>query len=195
MWRLFISLPLPEALLARAAREAERLERALGPFSRDLRFTRVESIHLTLKFLGETPEHLLPALSEALARAAASTAPFPIEFHEVGAFPSPAEPRVLYLGAAPDSAEPLRALARAVEQSFEPLGFATERRPFTPHLTLARVKERRHARAIGKRVAELRTDERTDFVAERIALMRSELRPEGARYSVLSECALEGAQR
>ena len=95
--------------------------------------------HLTLQFLGEVPDPQAEAIARALAPVAARTAPFDVVLEGVGAFPSPARPRVVFVGMGRGGRE-LVALAAAVAEATRPLGFLPEPRPFVPHVTLVRVR-------------------------------------------------------
>ena len=135
--RLFVACELP-AETRRALEEVQRTLRG-DPIARALRWVRPESIHLTLKFLGSVPADNLGSITDALAAAIE-----PFEFHvrpaRLGTFGG-ARARVVWVGLDGD-VDGLAALAERVEGALEPLGFARERRPFTGHLTLARVRER-----------------------------------------------------
>ena len=144
--------------------------------------------HVTLRFLGETPETAVPALSEALARVAASTAPFDLVLAGVGAFPSRTRPRVVYVGAGaggPEATELARRIATALGDVVGP-SLARER--FVPHLTLLRVRsrsdrERAHALLDGRAPAPPPRTVRVD----RIVLKASTLAPTGARHRTVAE--------
>jgi 2'-5' RNA ligase len=105
----------------------------------------------------------------------------------VGCFPNSRRPRVLWVGL--DGGEPLLAIQEAVEQATEPLGFEREHRKFHPHLTLGRV---RLPNGIDRVVAEMERQgfDRHEFITAEIRLMRSELHPTGAVYSVLHSVKL-----
>ena len=106
-----------------------------------------ENFHITVKFLGGIDEARVPAVIAALHTAAAGRPAFDVEIRSLGAFPSPARPRVLWAGVA-EGGEPLGALAAAVEDALAPLGFEREARAFAAHVTLARVREPRRAPAL-----------------------------------------------
>jgi len=128
--RLFVALDL-EAPIAARLHEALQAWRRIAP---QARWTRVESLHLTLKFIGEVPPAMEDRLIDALR--AIRQAAFPLEMSGLGTFPSPQRARVFWAGIQPSP--PLQHLARSIEQQLIPLGIAAEPRPFAPHLTLAR---------------------------------------------------------
>jgi len=193
MLRLFIAVTLPEEALAACTLEARRIETALGAkLARGLRFPRGEGLHFTLKFLGATPEEQVGPLRAALEKAAAQVGrPFTLVLKGLQAFPSPRRPRVVYL-ATGEGASSMKALAAAVEESVSPLGFPSEARSFTPHVTLARVKDFKAAPRIGQRLAELPEVEVARFEVRDVALMLSQLSPGGSRYSALARASLAG---
>jgi 2'-5' RNA ligase len=141
-------------------------------------------VHLTLKFLGETPASSLPEIEGALARAVRGTSPFRLRLGEPGTFGNRRGPRVLWIDVEGDVG-PLLQLQAAVERELAVAGFAPEEREFSPHLTLARVPQpprpglaERVARALAAVTAPSGEIEVTEVV-----LMRSRLQPGGAVYS------------
>lgn len=136
--RLFVAVELP-ASVRRALGELVRdLERSRA----DVKWVEEENFHLTLKFLGEVDEARLPEVKEALARVARGAKPFSFEAAGTGAFPSPGRPRVLWVGVG-RGAEELGSLAARVDAELARVGFPPEGRPFSPHLTLGRVRSHR----------------------------------------------------
>jgi 2'-5' RNA ligase len=149
--------------------------------------------HVTLAFLGEVPDHVLPDLDARLSRAAARHAPMTMRFRGAGAFPSSAHPRNFWIGLSVDSAgltpPPLTRLAASVAAGARragaprPGGGETGRKPFHPHLTLARV---RHPDNLGELVDELHSFAGRAWEAKAVHLMRSHL---GARVRYESVAA------
>lgn len=150
-----------------------------------------ENYHLTLKFLGEVEEHLVPSLHEAAGRVAAGVAPFTLAFDRFGGFPTLRRPRVIFF-AASEGADRLRELAALVEEEVEPLGFAREQRRFRAHLTLARIKRRLDADLIAALEAVPPLPETTAQEVDRFVLMRSHLRRDGACYEEIGAYLLTG---
>lgn len=181
--RLFVAVDVPDGL--RAAVE-EQVAGGLRGALPDAKWTRPEGRHLTLKFLGEVPEERVDEVSAALRAAAAGHAPFTASFDRVGGFPNLGRPRVVWVGVG-EGAEPMAELAASISEACEPLGFEAERRRFTGHLTLARIKR---PKKIGELPAvEVPADE---FDVNEVVLFRSQLHPKGARYTVLERFPLEG---
>ncbi|MGE5529226.1 MAG: RNA 2',3'-cyclic phosphodiesterase [Patescibacteria group bacterium] len=175
--RLFVAIWLP-APLARAA--LTRLE-GLRPGSRGVRWVKPDQLHLTLKFLGETQEGLLPSLEAALAGVASASTPIYLGLGGGGVFPPAGPPRVVWLAVTPGPE--LADLAARVERALAPLGFAPERRPFRPHLTLGRAE----AGAVFDRELLARELQTEPVMVDKFSLVQSELRPGGAVYTNAGE--------
>jgi 2'-5' RNA ligase len=183
--RLFVALNLPERE-RRAIRVATECLRASDL---PIRWAPEESLHLTLKFLGEVPPEALEVVETAVSAAAARSEAFAIEVGGVGAFPALKRPRVVWMAAS--GGEGLLSLHSATTQHLAARGFEVETRPFHPHVTLGRVKK--HARPGD--TDTLAGLAETVTYAERVGIdtvdvMRSHLTASGARYEVLSRCPL-----
>lgn len=190
MLRAFIAIQL-----------SDELKRHIGSIQDELRrsakggrigWTRPDGIHLTLKFLGDIGESQIQPLHGVLARAAAGAKPFTLEAKGVGGFPTPRAPRVIWIGlhGDADSMAALNRLQGAIEEGAEALGFKKEGRPFTPHLTLARVRDRMDGL---DRLLESNRDRAAGrFTAASVGLIKSELRPAGAIYTTLVEVPFGG---
>jgi RNA 2',3'-cyclic 3'-phosphodiesterase len=189
MLRLFIAVTLPEAALEACTRETARVASALGPFARGVKLPRAEGLHFTLKFLGWTPEEQAETIRSALERAAAEHAPFPMILKGLQAFPSTKKPRVIFLDVS-EGGPAMSALAASVEKHVAPLGFPSEDRGFTAHVTLARVKDPKLAPRVGERIAALEPVEVARVDVKDVVLMLSELHPTGSRYTALARLAL-----
>ncbi len=185
--RCFVACGLPRAVLEAVESYQRRLQPALRPLDLEPRWARPASLHLTLRFLGDIDEALVDPLGRALRLAMARVPEFTFRLGGLGCFPDPKRPRVLWLGArAPELAK----LHGAAQGALEELGFAPDRRPFHPHLTLARF---RRPNSLGDLLqAPPVFDQRQVPVAE-VVLYRSELSPKGARYTALRRAALAGA--
>ncbi|HUY18703.1 MAG TPA: RNA 2',3'-cyclic phosphodiesterase [Candidatus Binataceae bacterium] len=143
-------------------------------------------LHLTLRFLGDAVDSLrLPRLVEELEKIAATIAPFVVRLHGTGAFPGLDRPRVLWIGL--ESAA-LIALAGRVETAAVAAGFDPERRPFAPHLTIARVREPHRFRAVRSAFEGCADRDFGTIEARAMTLYRSRLAPEGSSYQALAAC-------
>lgn len=176
--RLFVALELPEA--ARAA--AAQVLQSLRPRGQGIKWVAPANLHLTLKFLGETPAAALEGVIQALAGALAGQPALDLELAGCGAFPQISRPQVVWLGL-DGQVEGLAGLARGLEAALEPLGFAPEGRPFKPHLTLGRLRRGEKAPpALSQALAGLAARRGPAFTAARVGLMESTLTPQGPIY-------------
>lgn len=182
--RLFLAVfPPPE--LQRAAAEVAGRWRAQGARAA---WVRTGNLHLTLRFLGDCDAAAEAAVLAAMREAAAVCAPFAAGLAAPGAFPSPQHARVAWLGIDPGG-EALTALAAALERALGRRGWPPAAPPFTPHLTLARPREREDWSArLAAGVAPA-----ARWRVERVVLMASTLAPGGARYRERAAVPLTGA--
>ncbi len=190
--RTFIAVKVgPEAM-----KEMARLIAAMSAQAgRGVKWVEPGGIHITLKFLGDTPATLVPRVVEAMGRAAAAMRPLTLSLAETGAFPNARAPRVLWVGLAGD-VEALAALQEAVEREVSPLGFPRESRPFSPHVTIGRVREGidpSGRQQIGRALERAGLHGGYPWVVEGVALVRSTLTPSGAVYTVIDTKKLSEA--
>jgi RNA 2',3'-cyclic 3'-phosphodiesterase len=175
--RLFTGIALPPRVRDRLALVLEDL-RALAA----LNWSPVENLHITCKFIGEWPENRLPELKEALERKAFPGG-FKIAIARFGYFPNPHHPRALFAGVQAGSA--LGALASAIDGALEPLGIAREDRPYSPHLTLARIKQQ-DIRELREHIAKMTNFDFGAFDASEFQLYLSKAGPKGSLYTSLA---------
>ncbi|MFH1865590.1 MAG: RNA 2',3'-cyclic phosphodiesterase [Candidatus Eisenbacteria bacterium] len=150
-------------------------------------WARRQTLHLTLKFLGDVEETELPEVVAAVARASAGMSPFSFDTRSLGAFPSPARPRVLWVGIEP--VDELMALQQAVDGELTKLGFPREKRRFHPHITLGRIRDPR-AESV-QEVLEALVAPEEKVVATEVRVMRSTLRPGGALHELVQAVPLD----
>jgi 2'-5' RNA ligase len=153
-----------------------------------------ENLHVTLKFLGAVETGRLDRVAQTLSSLAAEAVPFELGLGGLGAFPSPTRPRVVWAGVA-SGAPALTALATRVEEALALLDFARDGRPFSAHITLGRVREPQRDPALAGALAVGAATEFGGFRVERIALVRSDLSPGGARYTSLGSWELGSVAR
>jgi len=176
--RLFVALQISEDV-----REAmAALIRELKPLDESWKWSRSESLHVTLKFLGETPESKLQQATVALSTVPTDL-PITLTFRGLGLFPNEKRPRVLWAGI--EARESLRVLAASIDEAIAGVGVPREEKSFTPHLTLARSKA-------GEISAELREalakHSAREFGVTRVSafhLIESRLKSTGAEYTTL----------
>jgi len=180
--RLFAGIDLPSPVIA----ELEELVRRLRTTAR-IKWSPPANLHITTRFIGEWPEERLAELKGTLAGLPAHP---PIEIHvrKLGFFPNPHAPRVFWAGV--EASKDLAELAAGTDRALVPLGLEPEGRPFSPHLTLARIKERVPMQELTETIAALPSLEFGTFVAERFYLYQSRIASSGSVYTKLAEFTL-----
>ncbi len=181
--RLFFCIELREDVRWALAEVAQECRRVLGPGS----WVPPENYHLTVRFLGETPEEKLPQLLEAGKNVAARTKPFALRLDTLGGFPQPKAARVLWVGPRADVPE-FRGLCQQMEEAVQALSFPPEGKEAVPHVTLARFKRPIDLRELLAKVIPAIPEVKVAA----LTLMRSELRPEGAKYTPVASWKLGG---
>lgn len=175
------------------ARLRKQLQPSVGPDVR-IQWVKPESIHLTLKFLGDIPEDRVPDIQAALACVADRHVRFAVAAEGLGVFPDVRAPRVLWVGLT-NHVDTLKRVAADAEAALSAIGFPPDPKLFHPHLTLARIKER--SRDVGRALTADRIVEQAApigaVMVNAIALMKSELKPSGAVHTKLCEVSLKEA--
>ena len=178
--RLFVAAPLDEG--ARAAVEAVvDGVRSQEPEGRGVRWVRLEGLHITLRFLGPTPEPRVEQLAEAVRVAGAGASPIRATITGAGSFPSTGRPRTLWLGLT-DGADDLARLAGRLDDALADRGWERERRPFRAHLTLARADGVRAGAATAAALAEAASQVAIEAALDRLVLFESVTGSGRARY-------------
>ncbi|HLJ23559.1 MAG TPA: RNA 2',3'-cyclic phosphodiesterase [Candidatus Acidoferrales bacterium] len=183
--RLFVALDIPEDVRKSLAALVARL-RVVCP---EARWVRMEGVHVTLKFIGETAADRLSAIGAALA-SLPPRAPIPIKFHGTGFFPNARRPRVLWTGV--ESGPELAALADDVESVLAALGIPREERAFSPHLTLARLDDPRGLDALRAAIEQAGPMKFGSATAQNFHLYQSILKRGGAEYTRLATYSFTG---
>ncbi len=189
--RTFVAIELPGEVHLALARVIADLRPAAGVA---VRWVNPEGVHLTLKFLGEIEAARVSETTRVLDIACAPVAKFNLGLGAPGAFPNPNAPRVLWIGIT-GNLNTLVALQRRVDDGLHYLGFAKEDRAFSPHLTLGRVREGvapGQRRALGEALANCQVPPLDSFPVDGVALMRSQLTPQGPIYTRLHRAPLGG---
>lgn len=182
--RLFVAVTLPPEVKETLAGVIGRLREAGVP---GVRPVAPEAVHITLKFLGNVDAARVPDLAAALTAAGDGAVPFQIALQGVGGFPSLEAPRALWAGVA-DGADGLAGLARQVDEACASAGFPRERRPFSPHLTLARMRDTASPsdrRRAGAALADAGGALAATFAVDAFHFIKSTLTQSGPRYESL----------
>ncbi|MCK9230446.1 MAG: RNA 2',3'-cyclic phosphodiesterase [Syntrophales bacterium] len=179
--RMFIAVELPGPVVDYLEMVQNRLKGRLG----GVRWVAPSSIHLTLKFLGDTDSGLLEILSRAVRKHTDSQKTITLSLAEVGVFPDVTRPRTIWVGLGGDTAV-LSGLRKRIESELDALGCRKEKRSFKPHVTLGRVTSVMEAVPGLKEAMDLqKTGEEPSFTVRGLTLFRSDLHPRGARYTPL----------
>jgi 2'-5' RNA ligase len=191
--RAFVAVPVEAEVQERLGRVQEALA-AQAPHAH-IAWSPPEQIHLTLHFLGEVATEDLPELKLALRDACAGTRAMRLSVGRLGAFPDTTRPRVIWTHVCDDCAE-LNHLQIAVGDAMSGFGSHVERKEFSPHLTLGRVKLRppRYIAGLPRALGTVRSAEGSAWRVDRVELLRSERYRGGTRYTVLDTVTL-GARR
>ena len=187
--RSFIAIELPDELKRELGELEARLKSGKQPW---VKWVDPNSIHLTLKFLGNININSTEEITKAMEEAAREIAPFQLEVKGVGVFPNLKRVQVVWVGLGGEI-DKLSQLQQRLESNLERLGFAPETRKFTAHLTLARVRNQaslEERQRFGQLIAGNKFEAGTIKV-DAINLMRSQLTREGAIYSRISSVRLK----
>jgi len=175
--RLFLAIPIDKQILDTLAGVVDKLRGSRGP----VRWVRPEGMHLTLKFLGDTAEDRVEPLVQAVTGICQDVVPFPISVTGAGAYPNLRRPRVLWAGVVENS-HTLKRLVKNVEEETEKLGWEPEKRGFSPHITIGRVKGNMNISRLTIAVKEIKDEHWGDQEVGEMVLYSSKLQPGGAVY-------------
>jgi len=188
--RCFIAIGLTDEIKA----GLEQLQAQLKPGGQtSIKWVDPYSIHLTLKFLGSVDGDKISPITAAMAEAVQGVTPFHLKVEGLGAFPNLKRVQVVWVGVGGE-VDKLVHLQQRLESSLAQLGFTPEKRRFTPHLTLARVRDRASSgerAGLGELITGTKFEAVYSFLVEAVSLMKSQLSREGAIYSRISAAALK----
>jgi len=179
--RVFIAVDLPNQI----RKSLGDVQRELKSLTNTARWVAPESIHITLKFIGEVPDKRIEDIEAAVT--GLTWMPFTITVRGVGFFPGTRSPRVFWAGM---EAPTLQGLTEQLDARMERFGFEKEKRAFRPHITLARAKNTRIDSALVTGAEQFQEHEFGSFTVDRMFLIKSTLKPSGAVYEKLKEFLL-----
>jgi 2'-5' RNA ligase len=188
--RSFIAIELPDELKSELVRLEARLK---SGGQSGVKWVDPYGIHLTLKFLGSIAVDRVEGITRAMEEAARGISPFRLEVKELGVFPNFKRVQVAWVGISGE-ADKLVQLQKRIESNLAPLGFAPESRPFTPHLTLARLRNQaslEERQRFGQLIADTTFEAACPIEVDAISLIRSQLTREGAIYTRINSVRLE----
>jgi len=180
--RSFIAIEIPQSLKARI----EELQKGLRRTEADVKWVSPQGIHLTLKFLGNIRQEDVERISQAVGPIVSAWEPFEVRIQGMGRFPSSRNPRVIWVGL-DQGKENVHSLQQAIEGKTGELSFPPEGRPFSPHLTLGRVRSPRGRMALAQALEKNKEVEVGTFRVNEVFLFQSELKPTGAVYTKLRD--------
>ena len=183
IFRAFIAIEVP------VSSELENYSRAIKDTGAFLKIVNLTNVHITLKFLGDTEETLVPEIEEVIREAITDVQPFTMELKGAGAFPNLNRISVIWAGM--ENADALGEIARKINAGLEVLGFQPEKRKFSPHVTIARVKSSKNKDKLVEVIEQFRNTEFGEVPVNKIILKKSELTPQGPIYSNIIEAILE----
>jgi 2'-5' RNA ligase len=188
--RSFIAVELPEELKLELAQLQEQLSAGNKV---QIKWVDPKNIHLTLKFLGNINTEITGKITLALEEAARGISPFLLRVKGLGAFPSLRKVQIVWVGLTGEL-DKLSKLQQRVDSSLVPLGFIPESRPFAPHLTIARLRDRAtqvERQNLGRLIAEANYESSHMINVDSVYLMRSQLTNQGPIYNRISSIALK----
>ena len=188
--RTFIAVDIDSSILEIIHQKIKSLRKAIG--SSAVRWVPTSNIHLTLKFLGDVSPDSVDALTRLIHTEADSNQQFDIHIGGLGSFPNSKRPRVLFTGI--QAPAELEALQRGVESATAKLGYKSESRAFSPHLTIGRVRDNitsADQQKIRKTLEEIKIDSLGTARVDSVHLYKSELKPTGAIYTKLFSAPLQ----
>ena len=182
--RTFIALDFPLSILDPIEQQTKRLRQTLG--NEVIRWVLTHNMHLTLKFLGNVPVSHLEFLKQMLAQATDSITQFDLQIGGIGSFPNSNRPRVLWVGIHAPAA--LSNLQKAIEEGAKRLGYEKEERPFSPHLTLGRVRQGldgKDLQKISNALSSIQLGKIGIARVDSVHIYKSDLNSEGSVYTKL----------
>lgn len=190
MLRAFIAVEIPLAIRQGVCQATSTLQKEIGSL---VRWVPMENMHLTLKFLGDVSPSNVDMLTQMLRAEADLFECFDLHLNGLGSFPNPKRPRVIYIGILAPAA--LEALQRGIESASRRLGYESEERGFSPHLTLGRVKQNitgTEQQRIRKALEGTKIDSLGTARVNSVHLYKSDLKPTGSVYTRLFSAPLKG---
>jgi 2'-5' RNA ligase len=184
-WRSFVAVELSKEI----AEGVRRIQEDLKERARGVRWVRPEGIHLTLTFLGEVYPDRIEGIAHKMEEAVRETGPFSIGVRGGGAFPNAGNPRVIWVGADDPSGE-LRKMQARVEKGMSELGFTSDGRDYTPHLTVGRLRSGKGKGTVAHAIEAISECNLGSMEVRKVTLFRSHLSPTGAEYTKIKTVPL-----
>ncbi len=190
MLRTFIALDFPEAILQKADKIISYFKGKTPP--RALRWVAIDNLHLTIKFLGDVPENNIDQIKSTIIQTVKRIPPCQISVRGFGMYPDARRPRVVWLGIDHDAG--IINLHDALDGALTSINIKPEKRPFSPHLTIARVSRRadeKVVKSIGATLSKFKVDSLGSMTIQEVVLYKSDLTPKGPIYAKLLSAPLD----
>lgn len=182
--RTFISINLPVWLKEEVGDVIEELKSSVKP----VKWVKTDSLHITLKFLGNVDVKKIGGIEKALENLSKEHNPLSLSFNGVGLFPNLKRPKVLWVGV--EKNQKLNNLQNSIEEKLALIGYTKEKRPFSAHLTIGRIKDSLNTRGFEQKLSAYNSRHFGDINVDSIFLMKSDLLKEGAKYTIIKEFTL-----
>ncbi len=182
--RCFIAIDIPKEI----KENISEVINLLSKYGADIKWVKPENLHITLKFLGKTQDLLISKIKEELSHVISLYNPFHIKIYGTGMFPAVKRPRIIWIGV--ENSNVLISLKEDIEESMSMLGYQKEEKEFNPHLTIGRIRSHKGIQNIIAALNNFKDKFFGNIMIERIKLMKSDLKPEGAEYTCLSDFML-----
>ena len=183
--RTFVALPLDSHIVT----SLQDLHQKLQSLPVDVKWVKPHSIHVTIKFLGDVEEAHLDSIYEAIHQGVSGVKPWRVGVKHIGTFPGMRNPRVVWVGL-DDPTGTIMTVQDQVQAELVKIGFEKERRAFTPHLTVGRVRTPKGKKDLVSFLLDEREREFGEMQVNRVVLYKSDLKPTGAEYTALQEFTL-----
>jgi 2'-5' RNA ligase len=188
--RSFLAFELPPDI----KREIDRISREVRRSNLNARWVKTENIHLTVIFMGNISEDEIPDIGTEVGKVCADFGPFDISLAGIGLFPDIRRPRVIWMGI-DGEIKRLAYFRDTLQNSLKPFGIKIEKRRDSPHLTLGRFKKAVKGRSLLEDLVTRYRDIKGPMgLLNDLVLFRSDLKPDGARYSRIASWPLSGLQ-
>ncbi len=183
--RIFIAIDTPEEI----KRNISALQSELKATGADVKWEISNKFHITLKFLGETNEIIIPELILSIEKIADTFPPFRLKYKNIGSFPNRRNPKIIWVGCE-NSDGILEKIKNTIDSKLIEFGFETENRKFHPHITLGRVKSPKRIKYLLPIIENITFDTEA-IVCREILLMKSDLKPTGSEYTIIKTINLK----
>lgn len=180
--RAFIAVDIP------VSKKVSEVINELKKININAKIVEIKNMHLTLKFLGDTDENLIDEIEKIIKESIGDTQPFEISLKSMGVFPNQNYIKVAWIGV--EDAEPLKTIAETIDKKLHNLGFKKEKRSFSAHLTIARIKSAKNKDKLIQLINKYQNIELQKININKIFLKKSILTPKGPIYTNLKEITI-----